>query len=94
MTSRPSEYSRYHPNHGRPRAALAALALRGKWCAQIGSLMVRGKAAKKATPGRQGTLGVSVHPHIKKPSHVIGMQIGVLWHQRGGRTQLGARAGD
>ena len=56
--------------------------------------MGRGKAAKKATPGRQGTLGVSVHPHIKKPSHVIGMQIGVLWHQRGGRTQLGARAGD
>ena len=55
--------------------------------------MGRGKAAKKATPGRQGTLGVSVHPHIKKPSHVIGMQIGVLWHQRGGRTQLGARAG-
>ena len=40
--------------------------------------MGRGKAAKKATPGRQGTLGVSVHPHIKKPSHVIGMQIGVL----------------
>ena len=30
MTSRRSEYSRYHPNHGRPRAALAALALRGR----------------------------------------------------------------
>ena len=44
--------------------------------------MGRGKAAKKATPGRQGTLGVSVHPHIKKPSHVIGMQIGTDEIQR------------
>ena len=40
------------------------------------SLMARGKASKaKATPARQGSLGVSRHPHIKKPSQLIGRQI-------------------
>ena len=62
------------------------------------SLMARGKASKaKATPARQGSLGVSRHPHIKKPSQLIGRQIAVpgaeLARRRGGGPQLGARAG-
>ena len=60
--------------------------------------MARGKASKaKATPARQGSLGVSRHPHIKKPSQLIGRQIAVpgaeLARRRGGGPQLGARAG-